>query len=147
MDLYLDAYAGAVNQANWLINDGAWGFTEVSDWLYDADGNLLNYPHLFSTFGDYDMDGDLDLALWKYTSSSDGFPIMQYRVLRNDINPAGGWLQVRVTNDLGRSLGRSCGCATWTTVRYRPATLTAARTGPSTPTTCALRWTTPPPRN
>ena len=85
----------------WYRNDGGWAFTWVADWRVDEAGAPLSYQSTFASFGDYDRDGDLDLAVWKADDPYD--PILQYRILRNDLDPVGGWVQVRVLDEHGHA--------------------------------------------
>ncbi len=104
LDMLVSVYGAAFDPPradSWYRNDGNWVFERVDTWRYDAGGNPLYYPNLFGSFGDYDLDGDVDFATWKYTADADGMPLMQYRVTQNDLNPTGGWLNVRVTDSNG----------------------------------------------
>ncbi len=83
----------------WYRNDGGWTFVRVEDWRFDSEGAAQRWRSAFASFGDYDADGDVDLALWKYDNPSD--PLVSYRILRNDLDPSGGWLRVDVRGDAG----------------------------------------------
>jgi FG-GAP-like repeat/Putative metal-binding motif len=104
----------------WYRNDGDWTFFQVNDWRFDDTGASQRWQGGTASVGDYDTDGDLDLAIWKYEEPSD--PIVQYRVLRSDLDPDGGWLRVRVVDESGHSTQHGA------TVRLTDASGTSVQT-------------------
>lgn len=111
LDLFLAGYGGDFDEDplpetrdRWFRNDGNWHFTEFDSWRFVNDGSALYYPTVFASFGDIDGDGDMDMAAWKYGNDAELMPIVQYRLLRNELNLKKGIvLRVRVLDKRGRA--------------------------------------------